>query len=125
MSNLFPFCLFAEETPHFTSSERDFQQTFLATKPADMSWFAYDVVILSPTQIEFIVYNMRCIASGGIGEPIANFSATVPAVLTLKHMERRAFSLARARRDEELLEAERKIVKSYAADYLRQMKKAA
>jgi hypothetical protein len=122
---LFPFTLYAEETPHFTSSSYDFRGVFLANKPAELTWFAYDVVIHSPTRIEFMVYDMRDTFFGGLGNIIANFSATVPATLTLKHMERQAMRLARARREEELLEAERKIMRGYAADYLRQMKKAA
>lgn len=115
---MFPFTLYAEETPHFTKSSYAFRPTFLANKPTGLTWFAYDVVIKSPTNIAFVVYAMRDNIYGGLGDKIDQFPAIVPAELTRKFVEERAMLLARGRFDDELRASQRAIIKSYADEIL-------
>jgi hypothetical protein len=115
---LFPFTLYAEETPHYTSSPFDFRPTFLQVRPKDMGWYAYDVEIKSPTEVTFTVRAMRDACSGGIGDKIGTLTATVDPALTRKAITNRAMALAAARRASELYAEEQRIILSYAEELL-------
>lgn len=115
---MFPFTLKARETPHFTSSPYDFRKAFLANKPESLSWFAYDVVVASPTDVEFVVYDMRDFCRGGIGKEIARFEAKVGRGVTRASIEHRALYLAQERRNAELEAAEAEVVRTYAAEIM-------
>lgn len=58
-----------------------YARAFVAIKPAGMSWYSFDMIIHSYSEVEFIVYDMRDTVTGGIGNVIATFKATVPPEL--------------------------------------------
>ena len=118
MSNFFPIHINAEETPHFTSSSYKFRPLFLANKPTGMSWYAYNVIIHSPTNVEFVVYDMFCSARGGIGKEVGSFEATASAELTAPYIQKHAVSIAQYRIDEERRAANKLILKNRAEDVL-------
>jgi hypothetical protein len=114
----FPFTIPADETPHYTASCYDFRPVFMAHRPKDMTWFAYDVIVKSRDEIEFVVFDMRCNVSGGIGKEIGRIPAVVPEVLTLKHINDQARRRAIAKREWELHNAEKRIIERYTAQFL-------
>jgi hypothetical protein len=114
----FPFTIAAEETPHYTASCYDFRPTFMAHRPKDMTWFAYDVIVKARDEIEFVVFDMRDNCSGGIGKQIGRFAAVVPEALTLKHINDEARRRAFAKREWELHNAEKRIIERYTLQIL-------
>ena len=115
---MFPFAIKAYETPNFTSSAYEFRTAFLQAKPEKLSWYAYDVCVLSPTMVEFTVYDMRDSFYGGKGEATAAFEARVGRDVTRKAIEREAERLAIVRRQHELEAAEHAIIADYATEIL-------
>lgn len=63
--SIFPFTSYANRRNG--ASDLKFQKKFLEVKPRDASWFAYDVDILSPNEIEFTVFGMNHF-NGRVGE---------------------------------------------------------
>lgn len=123
---MFPFTVYAVETPQYTSSAREFYQAFQEVRPAHESYYCYDTVVKSPTEVEFIAHGMRDNYYGGIGGQVFRCSATIDRAITRKAIERQALKLARERRDQELRDDERRIVENYAAEILAEaMKEAA
>lgn len=115
----FPFELHATDSHGWAANPTDFKETFLKHKPAELSWYAYDVRIISQTQIEFIVFNMRDTCYGGIGREIAHFACTVDPAVTRNSIEKRAMRLAIEKRETEIAAAERSVIKSYADELLK------
>lgn len=115
---MFPFTVGAIETPGYTSSPYDFRKAFSANKPEGVVWYAYDVVVKSPTLVEFVVYSMRDMCFGGIGEQIATFDAIVDRSVTGPAMLREATRTAQYRRFQELEAAEAAIVARYAREII-------
>jgi hypothetical protein len=114
----FPFTLHAEETPHYTQSEGKFRAVFNAVRPKDLSWFAYDVVIKSPTYVTFVMYDMRDNCSGGLGKYIGKCHSVVDAKLTRPFIEKQAQRRAVARRARELHAAENALIARYTLQIL-------
>ena len=114
---MFPFTIKAIEHPHHTHSDHRFRHV-MRTLPKSESWFAYDVIIHSPTEIEFVTYGMRDTCYGGIGTERERIKTTVPASLTRQAIETKAFKLAEKRRADELAEIERLIIARYADEIL-------
>lgn len=112
--DFFPFTLAAYETPHFTRSPYDFRAAYLANRPKGESWYAYDVVVKSPTEVEFIVYDMRCNLSGGIGKEARRFKCTVAPEVTAPSIERRVQAMAVLVRQQELDRIEQAAIGGYA-----------
>lgn len=109
---LFPFTL---KCDHRGWSDHSFRQTFMDYKPRGMSWYAYDVIVTSPSEVEFVAYGIFCPAKGGVGDEITRFKADVPASLTCQSIKHQAERLALAFRKKELAGAENLIVSGYAA----------
>lgn len=97
-------------------SDFHFQRLFLSNKPDGLIWFAYDVIINSPTEVEFVVYNMADSCYGGVGAKIASFSAVASVDTTRDAIERRIRAIATERRNAELQAAESIIIDGYADD---------
>lgn len=116
VDEIFPIKLYARDWPNYTQSPHHYRATFLKVKPKGASWFAYHVVILSRTQVEFIVHNIRDSCSGGIGEEIFRCKTEVPASLTEKDVERAILAAAQDRREQEIEAAENAIIAKYAAE---------
>lgn len=119
--HVFPFTLHCNDKGW---SAYEFRSSFLASKPDDLSWYGYDVIIHSRTNVEFVVYSMRNSFSGGLGREIARFSAKVPASMTNAEIERRALHLATIKREAELHAVETEIILDYAAAILKQIDSA-
>lgn len=115
----FPVTLPAHETRHFTSSAPDFREVFLKVKPDKLGWYAYDVIINSPTEVEFYVYGMRDNTYGGVGSIVGIFPAKVARKVTKKAINNRAVEMATHQRLAELAEEENKIIAGYAAKILK------
>lgn len=108
--NPFPF------TIHCTNSctqPYGYYGTWMKTKPEKLVWYAYSVEIKSPTQIEFIAYDMRDSYFGGIGRKIGTFKATVTPDVTRKSIIARATDLAADKRQQELEAEEARIIGEY------------
>jgi hypothetical protein len=99
-------------------SSHEFRNVYNANRPKDKSWYAYDVVVKSPSLVEFIVYDMHDMCYGGLGKEIRRFEAKVHPELTRKSIERRAGMFALERRDRELVEQERAILLRYRDEIL-------
>lgn len=113
--NVFPFTLYCGANG---GGDHTFRNTFMAHRPKDVTWYGYDVVVNSPTSVTFVVYNMHDNYRGGLGKEILRFDVNVPVEVTLPRIGERAMFLAAAKRQEELDEAEEKIVQRYAQDIL-------
>lgn len=109
--DIFPILLACNEKGW---SAHAFQRCFYATKPEDLTWFGYDTTILSQTEVEFTVYDMADNATGGLGDKIASFRATVPEELTKEAVDRKILFLALAQRERELRAIEEAIINRYA-----------
>lgn len=95
-------------------SENRFQLAMRSVLPKGLYWFGYDTIILSPTEVEFVVYGIRDSVWGGLGDEIARIKANVNKVLTEEYIESRIQYLARERRDKELRDAEESTIQKYA-----------
>lgn len=131
MVKIFPITRAAYETPNFTQSAYEYREAFLgAWKELDEQvrrregYYAYDVVIHSRTQVEFIVYDMRDNCRGGIGKETRRLTARVKASLTRPDVEREIYRWAEARRSAELLAAEERIISGYATEIRASMRVA-
>lgn len=109
---LFPFTI---ECDYRGWSAHAFRDAFLARKPEGLTWYAYDVVVRSPNDVEFIVYSIACNVRGGVGREVARFQAEVPRSTTWPSIERQAEQLAKVLRRKELTEAEDEIIRGYAS----------
>jgi hypothetical protein len=111
---IFPFTLFAyDNTPHYVSSEYKFRPVFLQNKPEGLSWYCYNVVVKSPTEVTFVHYGMLDNFSGGIGKLQGEFDAVVSAELTLPFIQKQAKLKAEWLRAQELAKAEQDIINGY------------
>lgn len=114
--NFYPFTLYASHQHGGVNC--DFRRLWMKTKPADMTWYAAHVQVLSKTEIRFDVYGMEDNVYGGIGGKIGEFRVTCTADDTSECRARRAVYLAEQRRGQELQDAEERIIASYANEIL-------
>src|SRR5690606_21629195 len=105
--------LHAGERPTWVEGPRAFREVSMAAKPAELTWYAYDVTIRSPTEVTFAVYGMHSFPTGCVGEMTATFQALVAAEVTAPAIPREAMRLARCQREEETAQAEDEIVRRY------------
>lgn len=117
--DLFPIELYAYDTRHYVEYEESFFHIVQENRNQDLSWYCYDVIILSPTKAEFIMRKMEDFFCGGIGDITERFTVDVPVSLTMPHIEKTARFLAHMRYKQELREAENKIIDSYQAEILK------
>lgn len=92
----------------------EFRDEFLAVRPANMHWYAYDVIIKGPTSIVFVVYNMRDNLRGGVGDEIARLKSECSEAKTKLWIEAHAFNLALKKLDAFILAIKYKLVKVQA-----------
>ena len=111
----FPFTVHCAENYH---TPFEFKDTWMKIKPAKLTWYAYSVEVKSPTEIEFIVFDMKDNYFGGIGAKIGTFKATVTPDVTRKSIIARAARLAADKREQELEAEEARIVGQYTHDIL-------
>ena len=114
--NFYPFTLYASHQHGGVAG--DFHRLWMKTKPADMTWYAAHVQVLSRTEIRFDVYGMEDNFYGGIGGRIGEFRATCAEADTAECRMRRAVYLAEQKRGQELQDAEDRIIASYANEIL-------
>jgi hypothetical protein len=95
-------------------SAYSFQKAFRAAKPEGLTWYGYDTIIHSSTDVEFVVYDMENNVHGGLGKKTGQFRATVPPSLTANDIDRKIVFLATERREAELRAAEQSIIAGYA-----------
>lgn len=110
MPDVFPFTLYCSEREWW----RPLFSDFLRVKPKDMVWYAYDVTVESRTGVSFIVHDMLCNATGGIGKVIEVIPATVSKEATERLVEDRIMSMARTDYTEECVEKVRVRVEELA-----------
>lgn len=118
MEAFFPFTIWHRDFGNTAVSPHQYKAIYEQRRPANMSWFAYSVIVLSPTKIEFIVYEMEDHYHGGVGQQVARLPTVVPAEATFLDRKDRAEELARDQRRKELQEAEERIVRGYAEQIL-------
>ena len=105
-------------------SAYQYREAFRAARPPKLTYYAYDVIIHSRTEVEFIAYDMRDNLMGGLGDEIGRFKATVPANLTKDDVERAIISAAALRLAAERAADDRRLIQAYA-DELRTLVDAA
>lgn len=88
-------------------SNHDFRALFITNKPDGLSWYGYDVVINSSTDIKFIIWDMYDNFYGGCGNIVAEFNLKVNSVVTRKYVVAKVSELAllKVRQDKEYDEA--------------------
>ena len=88
----FPFTIGYDS--RFGGINYDYRALFMANKPKDMIWYAAAVIVHSPTQVEFVVYEMYDNYYGGVGAEIARFFVAVDKTANDKAMEQRSFIMS-------------------------------
>lgn len=112
MTEIFPIHIRSNNQGHVIG---EFRAAYLAARTPKMdSWFCFDVLIRSRTEVTFIVFGMWSNVSGGKGEEKYRFDAVVSPELTASAIERKIVSLATDRRLRELDAAENRIIDGYA-----------
>lgn len=114
VEKVFPFTIRAVETRHFTSSSIQFRKTFLDGRPEGETWYAYDVIVHSRTKVEFVVFGMRDLLYGGIGDEVFRFEEVVDAKLTKRPYDKRVYDLATQIFNEKARLEELEEIKHYA-----------
>lgn len=84
------------------------------TRREKFSYYAFDVIVLSQTEVEFVCFDMYDNYWGGKGKEFHRFTATVDKSVTNKHVGRRLFARGIDRRERELAEQERKKCQKFA-----------
>jgi hypothetical protein len=110
VEDVFPITLRCTPDGHYPYGWRE---TFLAAKPAKMVWFAFDVIIHTPTGVEFIAYSFDELHFH-VGDEIGRFHVDVSRDLTENDINRKILILAKNRRLKELEDEELKIINRYA-----------
>ena len=111
LPSVFPFMLHATEKGW---SDYNFLSAFMKAKPEKLIWYGYDVIVRSPTEITFRVYNMRDSCYGGLGDKIAEINAEVEAHITGESINNRIMFLAQVMREEALDRIESDAIAKYA-----------
>lgn len=106
--------VFNENRPEYIYHVEFKGESFEFTRREKFSYYCYDVIVLSQTEVEFVCFDMKDNYYGGKGKEIHRFRATVEKIVTSAYIGRRLFSRGVARREQELAEAENKICQNYA-----------
>jgi hypothetical protein len=64
---IFPFTVKAYDNTYYVQQPQC-RKSFLAVKPKDLLWYAFDVTVLTAEEAEFTVYDMADFVYGGIGK---------------------------------------------------------
>jgi len=111
-AEVFPFTLVSTWKGH---SDLRFQRTFLRAKPEEMTWYCYDVIVKSPSEVTFAVYDIYDNVYGVKGKKIAEVNAEADIALTAECINDRIQHMAKIFRAEELACIEQAIIDGYAA----------
>lgn len=74
---VFPFTVKSRDTGHYIDHPWNYHKTFAKYKPEGLSWYAYDVKVLSKDRAKFTVYGMEDFCYGGIGDVKCKFECDV------------------------------------------------
>ena len=91
---------------------------FMHTKPKDMSWYGYDVAVLSTSAVEFRAFDMGDTVHGGIGDEIGRWSAEATTEMLRSTLIARAIQLGTQRLEREREREEQAIIAAYADELL-------
>lgn len=117
----FPIHKQAYHNGHFVEMARDFRDLMLSVKPEKMIWYAFDLIIQSPTKVVFVIYDMQNMASGGIGKEIARIDAEASVELTKPYIDRHARRMAEYRRMNEIDEKHERVISAYTKEILERL----
>lgn len=116
MTDIFPFTIHCDrEHGHMRS---DLMSLFLSVKPRGMTWYGADTIFLSPTEIEFVVYNMADVVHGGVGYETARIRHQCPTPIATQYITDRCIRVAKDQRAVELELREAAIIAQYADSLL-------
>lgn len=118
MKDFFPFTVWWCDWGTYVASPQDFRAVYDRVRPAQESWYAYAVIVHSPTKITFVVYGMEDNYHGGVGQEIRRISTTVMPEVTLNSITAQARDKAKERRTLELARNEEAIVDGYVQEIL-------
>lgn len=122
---IFPFTIKAYSTDYYTASpyryRAHFLKAFQESTPKGSTYFAFDVILKSATEVEFVAYHMFDNVRGGIGDEFWRGSATVPAKLTEEDIQEQIKAVAKMRRKEERALAEEAAIARHLADIVAEM----
>lgn len=127
----FPFTIYGSEDMH---GVWEFRKTFQANRPEEItvvegkgtkweytrtekcSYYSFNVIVHSKTEVEFVCFDMLDNFYGGIGKESHRFRATCEEDLTSEFITRRLLHRAELRRICELEEQEALICAGYAEE---------
>lgn len=113
---VFPFTVKSYDNGHYIETPWSHHKTFAKYKPQDLSWYAYDVEVLSKTRAKFTVYGMEDSFYGGIGDVKHKFECDVDEDDLEGFIKRRIKSMA-SRQEQDEFDARRlERVKEIMAD---------
>lgn len=112
MKQFFPFTI--SPNPKFGGIVPEYYSLFVNHKPDGLTWYACDVVVNSPTQLEFVMYGMADYFYGGVGDEVARFCLAVDRDVNSAALIRRSVELAEWYEDQRLVEERRKRVQANA-----------
>jgi hypothetical protein len=118
---IFPFTL--SPSDKFGGIPNGFKDVFLSAKPADLIWFASDVIVISETLVEFVVFGMRDFVYGGIGDHLMSFRTDCLPSVTRDSVVKRCIELAQIQREREIEYSEDVAIGSYANALLDELAK--
>lgn len=121
----FPFTVYSNKEHGYSPSGfkevfRENRPEYIEVKFSNFTYkskfviFCYDVIILSPTEVEFICFDLDNLASDGRCKFIHKFRATVNKKVTSNYINHRLLQRGADRRARELEERELEIYKKYA-----------
>lgn len=111
--SIFPFTLYCDD--RHGGGPHEFRATFTEVRPFDRTCYCYDVVIHSPTRVEFVAFDMLDMCSGGKGEKCFTCEAVVDVSLTKRFIDREIMFEAALRREAEIRRSEAAIIEQHAA----------
>lgn len=91
---VFPFTVESRDTGHYIEHPWHYSKTFAKYKPKGLSWYAYDIEVLSKTRAKFTVYGMENFCYGGIGDVKHKFECDVDEGDLEEFIKRRIKSMA-------------------------------
>ena len=92
---MYPILLAAFDNGSYIQMERKFQDIVIKeVYKRNTSWYAFDVSILSKTEVKLDVYAMRCNVYSRIGDLEFSFITVVPEAMTREYIVEKAIALA-------------------------------
>jgi hypothetical protein len=117
-NELFPVRLSAHNNNGNGGGNYGFRSLFHNTKRPHQIWYAYETLIHSPSDVEFVVFDMLDSVYGGVGNEIYRYRTPADPAITMPEIRGAAISLAEEIRKRELNRAEDEIIARYAESIL-------